>query len=189
MGRPAARVGDPTTHGIPLGPGPKSADVLIGGRPTWRLGDLHSCPWRQDRRPMAADTSSRAARPCSSTAELRRARETRSRRQAGSAGSRVVSQPSGSVDAAPVASRRGSFFRRPDGVDGPVPGIMAPPAAWRPRAPREGRCRANELREPGISSPTRAAPTICAQRRGAARSRTTGRPPPSWRGSRRSASR
>ena len=44
MGRPAARVGDPTTHGIPLGPGPKSADVLIGGRPTWRLGDLHACP-------------------------------------------------------------------------------------------------------------------------------------------------
>jgi hypothetical protein len=29
MGRPAARAGDPTAHGVPLGPGPKSADVLI----------------------------------------------------------------------------------------------------------------------------------------------------------------
>ena len=31
MGRPAARVGDPTSHGIALGPGPGSPDVLIGG--------------------------------------------------------------------------------------------------------------------------------------------------------------
>lgn len=35
-GRPAARVGDPTAHGNPLGPGPGSLDVLIGGRPAWR---------------------------------------------------------------------------------------------------------------------------------------------------------
>jgi uncharacterized Zn-binding protein involved in type VI secretion len=42
MGRPAARAGDPMTHGVPLGPGPGSADVLIGLRPAWRLGDLHS---------------------------------------------------------------------------------------------------------------------------------------------------
>jgi uncharacterized Zn-binding protein involved in type VI secretion len=44
MGRPAARVGDPTSHGVPLGPGPGSPDVLIGGRPAWRAGDVHLCP-------------------------------------------------------------------------------------------------------------------------------------------------
>ncbi len=42
---PAARVGDTTSHGTPLGPGPGSANVLIGGMPAWRGGsDFHACP-------------------------------------------------------------------------------------------------------------------------------------------------
>lgn len=42
---PAARVGDMTSHGTPLGPGPGSANVLIGGMPAWRGGaDSHTCP-------------------------------------------------------------------------------------------------------------------------------------------------
>jgi len=42
---PAARVGDPTSHGTPLGPGPGCANVLIGGLPAWRAGsDMHQCP-------------------------------------------------------------------------------------------------------------------------------------------------
>lgn len=42
---PAARVGDTTSHGTPLGPGPGSATVLIGGMPAWRAGsDFHTCP-------------------------------------------------------------------------------------------------------------------------------------------------
>lgn len=42
---PAVRVGDPTSHGTPLGPGPGSSNVLIGGKPAWRAGsDFHSCP-------------------------------------------------------------------------------------------------------------------------------------------------
>jgi len=41
----AARVGDPTTHGTPLGPGIGSPDVHIGGLPAWRGAvDLHACP-------------------------------------------------------------------------------------------------------------------------------------------------
>jgi uncharacterized Zn-binding protein involved in type VI secretion len=41
----AARVGDMTIHGTPLGPGPGSATVLIGGMPAWRAGlDYHACP-------------------------------------------------------------------------------------------------------------------------------------------------
>ncbi len=41
----AARVGDITSHGTPLGPGPGSANVLVGGMPAWRAGaDVHSCP-------------------------------------------------------------------------------------------------------------------------------------------------
>lgn len=45
MGQPAARVGDPTSHGTPLSPGPGSANVLIGGKPAWRAGsDFHTCP-------------------------------------------------------------------------------------------------------------------------------------------------
>lgn len=42
---PAARVGDLTSHGIPLSPGPGSSNVLIGGKPAWRVAsDFHSCP-------------------------------------------------------------------------------------------------------------------------------------------------
>lgn len=45
MGQPAARVGDQTSHGTPLGPGPGSSNVLIGGMPAWRAAaDLHACP-------------------------------------------------------------------------------------------------------------------------------------------------
>jgi uncharacterized Zn-binding protein involved in type VI secretion len=45
MGQPAARVGDMTSHGSPLGPGPGSFNVLIGGQPAWRAGsDKHLCP-------------------------------------------------------------------------------------------------------------------------------------------------
>jgi uncharacterized Zn-binding protein involved in type VI secretion len=41
----AARVGDMTSHGTPLGPGPGSIDVLIGGMPAWRAtADMHTCP-------------------------------------------------------------------------------------------------------------------------------------------------
>ena len=42
---PAARVGDMTSHGTPLGPGPGSVNVVIGGMPAWRAAaDLHTCP-------------------------------------------------------------------------------------------------------------------------------------------------
>jgi uncharacterized Zn-binding protein involved in type VI secretion len=45
MGLPAARLGDLTTHGSPLAPGPGSTSVLIGGLPAWRaLIDVHACP-------------------------------------------------------------------------------------------------------------------------------------------------
>ncbi|MEV4777575.1 MULTISPECIES: PAAR domain-containing protein [Burkholderiales] len=45
MGQAAARVGDNTSHGTPLGPGPGCPTVLIGGRPAWRAGsDTHVCP-------------------------------------------------------------------------------------------------------------------------------------------------
>lgn len=45
MGQPAARVGDPTSHGTPLGPGPGCPTVLIGGQPAWRAqADTHACP-------------------------------------------------------------------------------------------------------------------------------------------------
>lgn len=41
---PAARVGDMTSHGTPLGPGPGSPTVLIGGMPAWRTtSDFHAC--------------------------------------------------------------------------------------------------------------------------------------------------
>ncbi|MBL0731330.1 MAG: PAAR domain-containing protein [Desulfosarcina sp.] len=41
----AARIGDMTGHGTPLGPGPGSADVFIGGMPAWRAtADFHTCP-------------------------------------------------------------------------------------------------------------------------------------------------
>ena len=42
---PAARVGDMTSHGMPLSPGPGSVNVLIGGKPAWRASpDFHTCP-------------------------------------------------------------------------------------------------------------------------------------------------
>ncbi len=42
---PAARVGDLTSHGSPLAPGPGSTNVLIGSMPAWRaLMDFHACP-------------------------------------------------------------------------------------------------------------------------------------------------
>jgi uncharacterized Zn-binding protein involved in type VI secretion len=42
---PAARLADLTSHGTPLGPGPGSPDVLIGGMPAWRaIADTHACP-------------------------------------------------------------------------------------------------------------------------------------------------
>jgi uncharacterized Zn-binding protein involved in type VI secretion len=45
MGAPAARVGDQTSHGTPLGPGPGAPTVPIGGMPAWRAGgDTHVCP-------------------------------------------------------------------------------------------------------------------------------------------------
>ncbi len=45
MGQPAARTGDMTSHGTPLGIGPGSTNVLIGGMPAWRAGvDIHTCP-------------------------------------------------------------------------------------------------------------------------------------------------
>jgi len=41
----AARVGDLTSHGTPLSPGPGSVNVLIGGKPAWRaISDTHVCP-------------------------------------------------------------------------------------------------------------------------------------------------
>ena len=45
MGQPAARVGDLTSHGTPLGPGPGCPTVLIGSKPAWRAAaDTHACP-------------------------------------------------------------------------------------------------------------------------------------------------
>jgi uncharacterized Zn-binding protein involved in type VI secretion len=45
MGQPAARVGDQTSHGTPLAPGPGAPTVSIGGLPAWRAGsDTHACP-------------------------------------------------------------------------------------------------------------------------------------------------
>src|SRR5689334_2458977 len=39
---PAARVGDPTTHGGVVGI--SSSNVFVGGRPAARVGDFASCP-------------------------------------------------------------------------------------------------------------------------------------------------
>lgn len=45
MGQPAARLGDMTSHGTPLGPGPGCPTVLIAGQPAWRCAsDVHTCP-------------------------------------------------------------------------------------------------------------------------------------------------
>jgi uncharacterized Zn-binding protein involved in type VI secretion len=43
MGKPAARVGDPTAHGGII-TGPDVPTVLIGGMPATTLGDMHACP-------------------------------------------------------------------------------------------------------------------------------------------------
>ena len=51
MGQPAARVGDMTSHGTPLAPGPGCPTVLIGGRPAWRVSDTHVCPLADGSRP------------------------------------------------------------------------------------------------------------------------------------------
>jgi uncharacterized Zn-binding protein involved in type VI secretion len=45
VGQPAARLGDQTSHGTPLAPGPGAVNVLIGSRPAWRAAaDFHACP-------------------------------------------------------------------------------------------------------------------------------------------------
>ena len=42
--KPAARLGDMTTHGTPLAPGIGSLNVLIGMQPAWRaIVDQHAC--------------------------------------------------------------------------------------------------------------------------------------------------
>jgi uncharacterized Zn-binding protein involved in type VI secretion len=52
MGQPAARVGDTTSHGTPLGPG--CPTVLIGGQPAWRAtADSHVCPLSDGPKPHA----------------------------------------------------------------------------------------------------------------------------------------
>lgn len=41
----AARLGDMTSHGTPLGPLGGSINVFIGGQPAWRaMVDAHTCP-------------------------------------------------------------------------------------------------------------------------------------------------
>ena len=42
MGRPAARMGDTTSHGGSVVAG--CLTVLIGGMPAARVGDMHTCP-------------------------------------------------------------------------------------------------------------------------------------------------
>ncbi len=42
MSKPAARMGDPTAHGGVIVAG--YPQVLIGGQPAARLGDMHTCP-------------------------------------------------------------------------------------------------------------------------------------------------
>jgi uncharacterized Zn-binding protein involved in type VI secretion len=56
MGQPAARVGDPTSHGTPLGPGPGCPTVSIGGKPAWRVGDSHVCPLSDGPKPHVGGT-------------------------------------------------------------------------------------------------------------------------------------
>jgi uncharacterized Zn-binding protein involved in type VI secretion len=43
MPQPAARVGDMTAHGGVIIP-PGCPTVLIGGQPSARMGDMHTCP-------------------------------------------------------------------------------------------------------------------------------------------------
>jgi len=48
----AARVGDQTSHGTPLSPGPGSLKVSIGGQPAWRAtADTHTCPLQDGPKP------------------------------------------------------------------------------------------------------------------------------------------
>lgn len=42
MGKPAARLGDPTMHATPLAPG-GNFTVLIGKKPAWTVMDTHIC--------------------------------------------------------------------------------------------------------------------------------------------------
>lgn len=57
MGLPAARVGDQTSHGTPLGPGPGCPTVLIAGAPAWRAGtDTHTCPLADGPKPHVGGT-------------------------------------------------------------------------------------------------------------------------------------
>lgn len=42
MSKPAARMGDPTIHGGVITVG--FPQVLIGGQPAARMGDMHTCP-------------------------------------------------------------------------------------------------------------------------------------------------
>jgi uncharacterized Zn-binding protein involved in type VI secretion len=56
MGQPAARLGDLTSHGTPLGPGPGCPTVLIGGQPAWRVGDSHLCPLSDGPKPHVGGT-------------------------------------------------------------------------------------------------------------------------------------
>ena len=57
MGVPAARVGDQTSHGTPLAPGPGAPTVLIGGMPAWRAGaDTHVCPLSDGPKPHVGGT-------------------------------------------------------------------------------------------------------------------------------------
>jgi uncharacterized Zn-binding protein involved in type VI secretion len=42
MPQPAARLGDPTAHGGTISAG--FPQVLIGGQPAARMGDMHFCP-------------------------------------------------------------------------------------------------------------------------------------------------
>jgi uncharacterized Zn-binding protein involved in type VI secretion len=53
----AARVGDMTGHGSPLGPGIGSLNVLIGGQPAWRaIVDVHACPLSNGPQPHVGGT-------------------------------------------------------------------------------------------------------------------------------------
>jgi uncharacterized Zn-binding protein involved in type VI secretion len=49
MSKPAARMGDSTAHGGKIVTG--CPNVLIGGRPAARLGDMHQCPMVTPGRP------------------------------------------------------------------------------------------------------------------------------------------
>ena len=43
LGQPAARLGDLTSHGTPLSPGPGCGTVLIDGQPAWRATSDLQC--------------------------------------------------------------------------------------------------------------------------------------------------